>query len=194
MKRGRDGTVAAIRWFDLPTRRANDMNKRGHVLNGLLLALGLGFVLEPGVDAATARAIAEITVPVVLGALFPDVDTAFGRHRKTLHSLPVLAVFLAYPIVFGNLQYVWIGVLTHYILDVVGSRRGIALFHPLSDKEYSLPTGVTTSSKYADLVTVIITAVEIAALWAIHTYVVNLNLDLSAAAQTASEAAAGFGI
>lgn len=170
------------------------MNKRGHVLNGLLLALGLGFVLEPGLDVATARTIAEITVPVVLGALFPDVDTAFGRHRKTLHSLPVLAVFLAYPIVFGNLQYVWIGVLTHYILDVVGSRRGIALFHPLSDKEYSLPTGVTTSSKYADLVTVIITALEIAALWAIHTYVVNLDLDLSTAAQTASEAAAGFGL
>ncbi|VTT87637.1 hypothetical protein DM2_971 [Halorubrum sp. DM2] len=170
------------------------MNKRGHVLNGLLLALGLGFVLEPGLDAATAKMVAQVTVPVVLGALFPDVDTAFGRHRKTLHSLPVLAVFLAYPVVFGNLQYVWIGVLTHYVLDVVGSRRGIALFHPLSDKEYSLPTGVTTSSKYADLVTVIITAVEIAALWAINEFVINLELDLSAVTQTISEAAAGFGI
>ena len=170
------------------------MNKRGHVLNGLLLALGLGFVLEPGLDTATAAMIAQVTVPVVLGALFPDVDTAFGRHRKTLHSLPVLAVFLAYPIVFGNLRYVWIGVLTHYVLDVVGSRRGIALFHPISDKEYGLPTGVTTSSKYADLVTVIITAVEIAALWAINKYVINLELDLSAATQTISEVAAGFGI
>ncbi|OYR93931.1 hypothetical protein DJ71_02395, partial [Halorubrum sp. E3] len=138
------------------------MNKRGHVLNGLLLALGLGFIVEPGLDMATARTVAEITVPVVLGALFPDVDTAFGRHRKTLHSLPVLGVFLAYPIVFGNLQYVWIGVLTHYVLDVVGSRRGIALFHPLSDTEYGMPTGVTTSSEYADLVTVAVTAVEIA--------------------------------
>ena len=170
------------------------MNKRGHVLNGLLLAVGLGFVLEPGVDAATAKAIAQVTVPVVLGALFPDIDTAFGRHRKTLHSLPVLGVFLAYPIVFGNLQYVWIGVLTHYVLDAVGSRRGIALFHPLSDREYGLPTGVTTSSKYADLVTVIITAVEIAALWAIHEFVINLELDLSAATQTISEAAAGLGL
>lgn len=82
------------------------MNKRGHVLNALLLALGLGFVIEPGLDMATARTVAEITVPIVLGALFPDVDTAFGRHRKTLHSLPVLGIFLAYPIVFGNLQYV----------------------------------------------------------------------------------------
>ena len=167
------------------------MNKRGHVLNGLLLALGLGFVIEPGLDAATARTVAEITVPIVLGALFPDVDTAFGRHRKTLHSLPVLGVFLAYPIVFGNLQYVWIGVLTHYVLDVVGSRRGIALFHPLSDTEYGMPTGVTTSSKYADLVTVVVTAVELAVFWAIHTYVVTLDLDLSAAA---SEAAAGLGL
>ncbi|WP_144799387.1 metal-dependent hydrolase [Halorubrum depositum] len=167
------------------------MNKRGHVLNALLLALGLGFVIEPGLDAATARTTAQITVPIVLGALFPDVDTAFGRHRKTLHSLPVLAVFVAYPIVFGNLQYVWIGVLTHYLLDVVGSRRGIALFHPLSDTEYGLPSGVTTSSKYADLVTVVITALELAAFWALHTYVVTLDLDLSAAA---SEAAAGLGV
>ena len=167
------------------------MNKRGHVLNALLLALGLGFVIEPGLDAATARTVAEITVPIVLGALFPDVDTAFGRHRKTLHSLPVLGVFLAYPIVFGNLQYVWIGVLTHYVLDVVGSRRGIALFHPLSDTEYGMPTGVTTSSKYADLVTVVVTAVELAVFWALHTYVVTLDLDLSA---VASEAAAGIGI
>jgi len=167
------------------------MNKRGHVLNALLLALGLGFVIEPGLDMATARTTAQITVPIVLGALFPDVDTAFGRHRKTLHSLPLLAVFLAYPIVFGNLQYVWIGVLTHYVLDVVGSRRGIALFHPLSDTEYGLPTGVTTSSKYADLVTVIITALELAAFWALHTYVVTLDLDVSAAV---SEAAAGLGI
>jgi len=167
------------------------MNKRGHVLNGLLLGLGLGFVIEPSLSAATVRTIAEITVPIVLGALFPDVDTAFGRHRKTLHSLPVLGVFLAYPIVFGNLQYVWIGVLTHYVLDVVGSRRGIALFHPLSDREYGMPTGVTTSSKYADLVTVIVTAVELAVFWAIHTYVVTLDLDVSA---LASEAAAGIGI
>jgi len=170
------------------------MNKRGHVLNALLLALGLGFVIEPGLDMATARTTAEITVPIVLGALFPDVDTAFGRHRKTLHSLPVLAVFVAYPLVFGNLQYVWIGVLTHYVLDVVGSRRGIALFHPLSDTEYGLPSGVTTSSKYADLVTVVITALELAAFWALHTYVVTLDLDVSAATQAASEAAAGFGI
>jgi len=167
------------------------MNKRGHVLNALLLALGLGFVIEPGLDMATARTTAQITVPIVLGALFPDVDPAFGRHRKTLHSLPVLAVFLAYPIVFGNLQYVWIGVLTHYILDIVGSRRGIALFHPFSDTEYGLPLGVTTSSKYADLVTVVITALELAAFWALHTYVVTLDLDLSAAA---TEAAAGIGI
>jgi len=157
------------------------MNKRGHVLNALLLAVGIGFVLEPGVDLDTATKIGQIFVPIVLGALFPDVDTAFGKHRKTLHSLPVLAVFLAYPIFFDNLHFVWVGVLTHYLLDLVGSRRGIALFHPLSDNEFSLPFGVTTSSKYADLVTVIITALEIAAFWAVHTYVLELDVDLTAA-------------
>jgi len=54
-----------------------------------------------------------------------------------------------------------------------------------------MPTGVTTSSKYADLVTVIVTAVELVIFWAIHTYVVTLDLDVSA---IASEAASGIGI
>ena len=151
------------------------MNKRGHVLNGLLLAVGVGFVLKPAVTVATGRTIVEISVPIVLGALLPDVDTAFGRHRKTLHNLPVLAIVFAYPLVFGNLQYVWIGVLSHYILDVVGSKRGIALFYPL-EREYGLPIGVTTSSDYADLVTVVITALELVMFWVVDTYLFALEL------------------
>lgn len=139
------------------------MNKKGHVLNGLLLGIGLGYVLEPAGDFDTLYTVAAVTVPVVLGALFPDVDTAFGKHRKTLHNLPVLALFVAFPMYFGNLQWVWLGVLTHYVLDIVGSRRGIALFYPLSPTEYGFPTGVTTSSKYADAVTLVITALELVA-------------------------------
>ena len=60
------------------------MNKQGHVLNAVLLGIGLGYVLEPAGDFETFRTVAEVSVPVVLGALFPDVDTAFGKHRKTL--------------------------------------------------------------------------------------------------------------
>ena len=138
------------------------MNKRGHVLNGLLLALGLGFILEPSLDAATATTVAEITAPVVLGALFPDVDTAFGKHRKTLHNLPVLAVVGAYPFYFANLQWVWLGVLTHYVLDVLGTTRGIALFYPLWDREFDVPIGVPVDSKWSGALTVVITAVELA--------------------------------
>jgi len=159
------------------------MDKRGHVLNAILLAIGVGFVLEPAADAATARTVTRIFVPIVLGALFPDVDTAFGRHRKTLHSLPVLGVIVAYPIVFGNLQFVWVGVLTHYLLDLLGSKRGLALFHPLSDREFSLPFGVTTSSKWADLVTVLVTAVEVALFAAVHYYVVPLDVSVTGVAQ-----------
>jgi hypothetical protein len=77
-------------------------------------------------------------------------------------------VFLAFPLLFGNLQFVWIGVATHYLLDVIGSRRGIALFYPLSKTEYGLPSGVTTSSKHADAVTVVITVLELGVLGAIH--------------------------
>ncbi|WP_135302392.1 metal-dependent hydrolase [Haloarcula amylovorans] len=141
------------------------MNKRGHVLNAILLSIGLGYVLDPSGDVSTFATIAEVSLPVVLGALFPDVDTAFGKHRKTLHNLPVLLVFIAHPIYHGgNLQWVWLGVLTHYVLDAFGSRRGIALFYPFWDEEFGFPSGVTTSSTYAEVVTVVITALELAAI------------------------------
>ncbi|MDZ7746944.1 MAG: metal-dependent hydrolase [Halobacteriales archaeon] len=152
------------------------MNKKGHVLNGILLAIGLGYILEPAGDVETFRTIAATLVPVTLGALLPDVDTAFGKHRKTLHNILLLVVVAAYPIYFGNLQYVWIGVTTHYVLDIVGSRRGIALFYPLSSSEYSFPMGVTTSSKYADAVTVVVTIIELAII-AVFVHVVPGLLD-----------------
>jgi membrane-bound metal-dependent hydrolase YbcI (DUF457 family) len=157
------------------------MNKQGHVLNAVVLGIGLGFLLEPAGSVETLRAVVAVTVPLSLGALFPDVDTAFGKHRKTLHNLPVLAVFLAFPVVFGNLEYVWMGVLTHYVLDVVGSTRGIALFYPLSGEEYGVPTGVTTASTYANLVTLVVTGVEIAAA-AVVLYVLPRYVELPAIA------------
>ena len=144
------------------------MNKRGHVLNAVLLSIGLGYVLDPSGDVSTFATIAEVFLPVVLGALFPDVDTAFGKHRKTLHNLPVLLIFLAHPVYHGgNLQWVWLGVLTHYVLDVMGSKRGIALFYPVWDKEFGSPTGVTTSSEHAGVVTVAVTLFELAAVAAL---------------------------
>ncbi|EMA01507.1 metal-dependent hydrolase [Haloferax denitrificans] len=167
------------------------MNKKGHVLNAILLALGLGVILtvdprsfEPTADSAflLAQKIGQLSLPVVLGALFPDVDTAFGKHRKTLHNLPVLAIFLVFPLVFGNLQFVWIGVATHYVLDMVGSKRGIALFYPLSPQEYDLPTGVATSSKHADAVTVVVTVAELGVLAGIHYYLFSLDVSLADAA------------
>ncbi|OLZ40519.1 hypothetical protein A6E15_05720 [Natrinema saccharevitans] len=137
------------------------MNKKGHVLNAVLLSIGLGYLLEPSGSLETFRTIVMIGVPVTLGALFPDVDTAFGKHRKTLHNLPILLGFLAFPYVFGNLEYVWVGVLTHYVLDVAGSKRGIALFYPLWKKEFGLPIGVAVSSKRADLMMVVVTVAEL---------------------------------
>ena len=150
------------------------MNKRGHVLNAVLLAIGLGYVLEPSGDIETFITIAQLSIPITLGALFPDVDTDFGKHRKTLHNLPILAIFIVWPIVFNNLHYVWIGILTHYILDLAGSKRGIALFYPRK-KEYNLPVGVPVSSGKADLVTVIITVAEVALFAVIHWYVIPLD-------------------
>jgi membrane-bound metal-dependent hydrolase YbcI (DUF457 family) len=143
------------------------MNKGDHVLNGVLLAVGLGYVLHPSGGLQTFETIAATVVPVVLGTLFPDVDTDFGKHRKTLHNLPVVAVLYAFPFYFGNLQWVWVGVLSHYVLDVVGSKRGIALFYPLWDAEFGVPVGVTTSSKWATVATVVVTVLELAAVAAV---------------------------
>jgi len=137
------------------------MNKRGHVLNAVLLAIGLGFILQPSGNLKTLRTIAAVFVPLVLGALFPDVDTHFGKHRKTLHNLPVLGVVLAYPFYFANLHWVWLGVVTHYVLDILGTTRGIALFYPLWDEEFGLPIGVPVDSKYANVMMLTVTAFEL---------------------------------
>ncbi|OIB55849.1 metal-dependent hydrolase [Natrialba sp. SSL1] len=137
------------------------MNKKGHVLNAVLLSIGLGYLLEPSGSMETFEMIIAIGVPITLGAMVPDIDTAFGKHRKTLHNLPLLAGFMAFPYFFGNLEWVWVGILTHYVLDIAGSKRGIALFYPLLKKEYGLPVGVAVSSKRADFVTVLVTAGEL---------------------------------
>ncbi len=157
------------------------MNKKGHITNGVVLALGLGVVLSPIAKLATVGGILtmaewmiELLPPVVLGALLPDIDTEFGRHRKTLHNLPVLALFVVYPIYFGNLQYVWIGIATHYVLDVVGSKRGIALFYPY-EQEYGLPIGVAVSSDRAQQVTFAISVFEVLVLAGLHFLVVDLT-------------------
>ncbi|ACV12632.1 membrane-bound metal-dependent hydrolase [Halorhabdus utahensis DSM 12940] len=138
------------------------MNKRGHVLNALLLSIGLGYVLEPSGDVVTFEMIAAVIVPVVLGAMVPDIDTAFGRHRKTLHNLFVPLVVGAYPYYHGNLEYVWIGVLSHFALDLLGSRRGLALLYPLTDEEFNLPIGVPVDSKYAEAMMLAVTGFELA--------------------------------
>jgi hypothetical protein len=67
------------------------VNKRGHVLNAVLLSVGLGYILHPAGNAETFGTIVEIGAPVTLGALFPDDDTEFGRQRRFRHILPVLA-------------------------------------------------------------------------------------------------------
>ncbi|PSQ16977.1 hypothetical protein BRD00_09360 [Halobacteriales archaeon QS_8_69_26] len=153
------------------------MDKRGHVLNAALLSVGIGLLLYPSLEERTVLTVVEVALPIVLGALFPDVDTAFGRHRKTFHNLPVLAIFLAFPYYFGNLRYVWIGVLTHYVLDVVGSRRGIAFFYPLADEEWGFPSGVTTSSKWATAVTVVVTLIELGTVAAVIYLLPQVDLE-----------------
>ena len=146
------------------------MNRRHHLLNAVLLGAALGVLLAPGGGRETALSVVAVAVPVVLGALVPDVDVVVGRHRKTLHNLPVLVGFAAFPLVFGNLRYVWIGVATHYALDLAGSRRGIALWYPLRSREFALPWGVAATDRSAVLVTLLVTAIEVVVLASVVGY------------------------
>lgn len=142
------------------------MNEKGHATNAVLLGAGTGFMLEPSLTPATAVSVVTVGVPVVLGALFPDLDTSFGTHRKTFHNAAVLATFAAFPHFFGNLEYVWLGVATHYVLDLLGNVRGIAVLYPYPEL-YDVPVGVPVTSRWADVVTLAVTAFELAAVWAL---------------------------
>jgi len=167
------------------------MNKRGHVLNAGLLAIGLGFIVEPAGTMATLGTIAAVFVPLVLGALFPDVDTHFGKHRKTLHNLFVLAIVLAYPVYFDNLHWVWLGVVTHYVLDILGTTRGLALFYPLWDEEFGAPIGVPVSSRFSDAMMLAVTGFELT-LAAMIVYVLPEYLPEGTTMPTLAAAAAAL--
>lgn len=137
------------------------MRERGHVFNALCLGIGIGILLEPSMTIETAWSVLAVGIPVTLGALLPDVDTSFGDHRVHGHNLLVLATVLAFPIAFGNLAWVWLGVLTHYVLDLLGNVRGMALFYPLSRDFFDVPVGVPVDSRWADVATVGVTALEL---------------------------------
>jgi hypothetical protein len=138
------------------------MNKEDHVLNAVLLGVGIAVLMDTSLSAGTLENVFRVGVPIALGALFPDIDTAFGVHRKTFHNLPVLAGFVAFPLLFGNLYFVWIGVATHYVLDLLGTKGGMALLYPYPGL-FDVPVGVTVDSKKATVVTLAVTAVELAA-------------------------------
>jgi len=136
------------------------------ILNSLLLAIGLGFVFVPQGDIETFQAIIPISVPILIGGVLPDIDVAFGKHRKTTHNIFIVGLFILYPLLFNNLQYIWIGILSHLIIDITGTVRGIALFYPLSDAEYRFQTGTSNQS------TVLITVIEIITAAIVFRYVI----------------------
>lgn len=125
------------------------MNKQDHILNGVLVGIVVGALISPTWDEAMFRSIVAVAVPVTLGVLVSEFVSEFGRHRTTLHNVGILGGFIAFPFVFGTLQYVWIGVLTHLGLDHLGIERGIASHYPSTTSEWNLPTG-TEMAELAD--------------------------------------------
>lgn len=139
------------------------MNERGHVINAVLLSVGLGFILEQSISVDALVTVVTVAPPIVLGALFPDIDTSFGTHRKTFHNVWVLGLAIVFPFLFGNLHYVWIGITTHYVLDLLGNVKGMGVFYPLPGF-FDIPVGVNINSKWADIVTLAVTGFELAVL------------------------------
>lgn len=145
------------------------MNKDDHVINAVILGIGVGVLLAPSMNESTFQAILLVGIPIVIGALFPDIDTEFGTHRETFHNIGILAVFVAFPIYFGNLYFVWMGILTHFVLDLLGTTSGLALFYP-AQKHVSVPVGVNVDSSKARVVTLAVSGFELAIVWALVEY------------------------
>lgn len=79
----------------------------------------------------------------------------------------MLGIIAAYPLVGNNLHWVWLGVVTHYVLDVLGTVRGIALFYPLSEREFDIPIGVSASGWWAGPVTIAVTVLELGVIYGV---------------------------
>lgn len=141
------------------------MNKQHHILNATFVGIALAVAtvdLEPTTSTVLAIAwrAAAIVPPVVLGALIPDLDHIVGTHRKTGHNLPLLGAAMLYPATFGNLSFLWVGILAHYLLDLL-TTRGLALFYPLSKREWDIPPNIPVDSRAAGAVTSMFTVIEI---------------------------------
>jgi Predicted membrane-bound metal-dependent hydrolase (DUF457). len=169
------------------------MNRGPHVLNAialgvavsiavdtsayeqLLAAIVTGASIGPPMWTAVTAAVA-VTVPVVLGAMVPDIDATVGQHRKTLHNGFVLLGFVWFPIAYGNLQYVWIGVAAHLLLDLFGTDRGIALAYPFVEREVRSPLRWPARGGMALVATGVITLIELWVLAVIHLQVAPVTL------------------
>lgn len=135
------------------------MNKPAHLSNGVLVGGAIGALLGgfPEVLAAVPLGAA--------GSLLPDLDTDSGTHRKTSHNLLFLAVLLVPVWFYPVFVYLPIGVASHYVLDACCSRRGIALFYPVSATEYQSAGGVTVDDRRAPVVTGMMSLCEVGVFW-----------------------------
>ena len=131
------------------------MNKREHLLNGAIVGGAIGALVNP----------LHLLVAIPLaaaGGLLPDADTHLGTHRKTFHNLPLLGILLLGAWFYPVFVYLPIGVCSHYMLDALCTRRGIALFYPISRQEYQSAGGVTVDDPQAGLATAGMSACQVA--------------------------------
>lgn len=128
------------------------MNKDHHRLNGLLVGGAIALHLNP------SHLLAGIGLGLI-GALLPDFDAKQKgffdelKKRKSLHNLAVCGALLLGGLASPFVLYLAIGVVSHVSLDMFCSRRGVALFYPLSSNEFGTNGGITVNDERAILMT-----------------------------------------
>ena len=114
--------------------------------------------------AAFFLVVLAVLLSVMAVMLDPGVLGASGdvlrRSGSAVDGNWVLLAAVGFPALFGNLHYVWIGILTHYTLDLLGNQYGMGVVYPLPGF-YDIPVGVNVDSYWADAVTLLVTAAEL---------------------------------
>jgi len=112
------------------------MNQKAHITGGILLAAA---VMIAGIPPLTASF-------VVFGGMFNDVDhvdiplSSQGVHRKLLHNIYVIGLFLALSIKYPPLFYWALGMFLHNVMDMF-SGAPVYLLWPISHEGEHIGVG-----------------------------------------------------
>ena len=101
------------------------MNQKAHITGGILLAGAIMITGEPPLAASFA----------VFGSLFNDLDLRWF-HRKLLHNIYVIGIFLAFSSKYPPFAYWALGMILHNAMDFFSSSPVYLLWPIFHDGEH----------------------------------------------------------